>query len=113
MFLVEETISVMNVLYQNELDSWLKKHFSENRLGDKIDHTKHLVMKEYNLENITEEYYQLLQEKNLSSLVSENWKENPKDIEFLVTRIKTFDEIRKQDFTKTFPEVAECYARYL
>lgn len=113
MFLVEETLSVMNILYQNELDSWLKKYFFENRLGDEITHTKHLAYKEFNLENITEEYYQLLKKRNLSSLVSKNWKENPKEIEFLVTKIKTFDKIRNQNFAKTFPEVAECYARYL
>jgi len=112
MFLVEETIGVMNVLYQNELDSWLKKYFSENRLGDKIEHTKHLVKKEYSLQNITNEYYQLLQEKNLSSLVSENWKENPQEVQELVKKIKQFDLIRDQDFAKTFPEVAECYRRY-
>ena len=112
MFLVEETISVMNVLYQNELDSWLKKYFSESRLGDKIEHTKHLAMEEYSLQNITNEYYHLLKEKNLSSLVSENWKENSDNVNILVDRIKLFDKIRNQDFAKTFPEVAECYRRY-
>lgn len=113
MFLLEETLNIYNVLYQDELTDWYNNNFTTNRLGDPINHSKHLCNREFGLNNITQEYYDLLKAKNLHSLVPQDWQEKPTDVRNLVEQIKCFDKIRNQDFTKTFPEVAECYARYL
>jgi hypothetical protein len=113
MFLIEETLSILNVLYQNELETWHNNNFKTNKLGDNIDHTKHLAVATFKLDSITNEYYKLLSDNNLQNYVSPQWQENPQEVQELVKKIKQFDLIRDQDFSKTFPEVAECYARYL
>lgn len=112
MFVVEETISVMNILYQHELELWLADHFSTNRLGDKNDHTKHLAHATFSLGSSTRELVDLLCDNNLQSFISDDWQENPALVQKMVDEVKLFDRIRNQKFADTFPEVAECYARY-
>ena len=112
MFLLEETLSIFNVIYQSELETWHRNTFDTNRLGDVTNHTKHLAMGIFELDSITNEYYELLLDNNLQQYVKLPWQENPQAVQKLVKEIKQFDLIRDQDFTKTFPEVAECYARY-
>jgi hypothetical protein len=34
MFVIEETVSIFNLLYINELESWVKQNFTTNREGD-------------------------------------------------------------------------------
>ena len=112
MFLLEETLSIFNLIYQSELETWHRNTFDTNRLGDVTNHTKHLAMGIFELDSITNEYYELLADNNLQQYVKSNWQENPQAVQKVVKKIKQFDLIRDQDFTKTFPEVAECYARY-
>lgn len=112
MFLVEETISVMNILYQNELDTWVEENFSHNRLGDRNDHTKHLAHDTFSLDSSTHELVELLGNNNLQSFIPDSWQENPALVQKMVDEVKLFDKIRNQKFANTFPEVAECYARY-
>jgi len=112
MFLLEETLSIFNVIYQSELETWHRNTFDTNRLGDVTNHTKHLAMGIFELDSITNEYYELLADNNLQQYVKLPWQENSQAVQKLVKEIKQFDLIRDQDFTKTFPEVAECYARY-
>lgn len=112
MFLLEETLSIFNVIYQSELEIWHKNMFNTNRLGDVVNHTKHLANGPFSLDSITTEYYELLADKNLEQYIKPQWQENPRAVQRLAREIKQFDLIRDQDFSKTFPEVAECYARY-
>ena len=39
MFLIEETVSIFNFYYMNELDAWAKNNFTANREGDVTHHT--------------------------------------------------------------------------
>ena len=110
MFVVEETISIFNLYYQSELQSWVKQNFLTNREGDVINHTRHLVNGIFNLGNCTQEYIDALEDK---SIVSSNWTEHPEKISKMIQEIKKFDVLRNQNFSKTFPEVAEFYRRYL
>lgn len=112
MFLVEETISMFNLFYQHELESWLKKNFYENRLGDKIDHTKHLVNNPYfGLSGFSQEYVDALPSNN-RQYFSNNWVENPTAIDATMRHLAEFDKLRSEDWTKTFPEIAEFYKRF-
>lgn len=108
MFVIEETISIFNIFYQQELDSWVKQNFATNREGDVVNHTRHLANGIFNINNITEEYKQEIDQN-----YHKNWKENPEQIYKMLKEIKKFDLIRKQDFETVFPEVATFYNRYL
>jgi len=108
MFVIEETLSIFNLYYQQELDSWVKQNFATNREGDVVNHTKHLAHGIFNVENITQEYKQEIDQN-----YNKNWQENPEQIYKMLKEIKKFDLIRKQDFATVFPEIATFYNRYL
>jgi MoaA/NifB/PqqE/SkfB family radical SAM enzyme len=109
MFTIEETISIFNLYYQQELAQWAKENFTTNREGDEVNHTRHLALGIFNLNNITEEYNQAIGQK----YNKKDWQENPEQIQKMIKEIAKFDQIRKQDFVKTFPEIAHFYKRYL
>ena len=113
MFLIEETISIFNLYYQEELSMWVEKNFSTNRLGDMVNHTRHFAQGSYGLHNLTYEYIDALQKKNLLNYVNDDFVENPIEIKSMISTIKQFDLIRNEDFSKIFPEVAEFYSRYI
>lgn len=111
MFLIEETVSIFNLFYQTELDSWVKGNFETNRLGDIVNHTKHVAHGIFGLRNLSQEYVDALP-ADYRHLVSPQWKENTQAITRMITEIEKFDNIRKQDWRDTFPEVAEFYKRF-
>lgn len=113
MFLVEETISIFNLYYQDELASWTKNNFATNRLGDQINHTRHVANGMFSLDNLSQSYVDSIRSTNLINLVKPDWQENPAEITAMIAEIQKFDAIRGQDWHKTFPEVAEFYSRYL
>ena len=76
-----------------------------------IDHTRHVANGSYGLHNLTQKYIDNLS-PGLKNLITEDWMENPIQIDRMIQEIRKFDAIRKQDFTKTFPEVAEFYSDY-
>lgn len=112
MFLIEETMSVFNLFYQNRLDAWTKENFATNRLGDVVNHTRHIAYGAYSLDSLSQEYVDSLRHTDLNSLISPNWQERPTRISNMIEDIKKFDAIRNQRWNKTFPEVAEFYKRY-
>lgn len=112
MFLIEETISIFNLFYFNDLNEWVKNNFSTNRLGDPIAHTRHIAHGIFNLNNITIEYLDNLNGTTLRSMIPNSFKENPTIIKKMIDEINKFDMIRNQDWKKTFPEVASFYSRY-
>lgn len=113
MFLFEETLSVYNLFYTSKLDKWLSENFSTNRLGDHANHSKHTATGIFNLSNMTEEYKQAVQGTNLANFINPTWQENPEQIKKMIAEINKFDQTRNEDWTKTFPEVAEFYSRYM
>ena len=112
MFLIEETISIFNLYYQSELDNWAKNNFSTNRLGDIVNHQRHLAFGIYGLDSLSQRYVDTLP-TNQIKLLGPNWTEQPEKIREMLAEIHKFDLIRQQDFTKIFPEVAEFYSEYL
>lgn len=113
MFLIEETISIFNLFYHNEVDKWVNDNYSTNKLGDVVNHTTHVATGIFNLANITTEYIDNLKNNKLQNLIPATFFENPDSIKSMIKEIKKFDNIRNQDWTKTFPEVASFYSRYL
>ncbi len=113
MFLIEETISIFNLYYQDELDYWVKNNFSVNRLGDTVTHTRHVATGIYSLSNLSQQYVDSLINNPLKNLVNPTWQENPLKIQGMINNITKFDKIRNEDWKKTFPEVANFYSRYL
>lgn len=111
MFLIEETISIFNLHYQDRLQHWLEKNYSVNRLGDKIDHTRHLANGMFSIDNLTEEYIESLP-NTAKKIISPSWQENSANIQHMLAQIQKFDSVRKQDWTKTFPEVAAFYKKF-
>jgi len=113
MFLVEETLSIFNLYYHNELVDWARNNFSTNRLGDITNHTTHNAYGIFSLESMTNEYVEAVSGTGVDGLVPTNFVEKPDLIKQMIQEIKTEDLRRNQDWTKTFPEVAEFYSRYL
>jgi hypothetical protein len=113
MFLIEETISIFNLFYTQELESWVTDNFSTNREGDVVVHTKHLAHDFFNLANCTQEYVDAMQKRAYKNLIANNWTENPETVSSMIHQIKKFDKFRNQSFEQTFPEVSQFYARYL
>lgn len=112
-FLIEETVSIFNLLYLSELEEWAQKNYSTNRLGDVVHHTRHLAGGEFRLAGLTQEYVDAIAKTKFANLVPKNWEENPQIISDAIRKIKQFDLLRNQDWRQIFPEVAQFYARYL
>lgn len=113
MFLVEETISIFNLCYLDELEYFLKINLSRNREGDVIDHSRHLANGLYGLDSLTQEYYDYIANTDYSSLLPTEFVEKESKIKKMLSEIEKFDLRRKQDWRKTFPLVANFYRRYL
>jgi len=120
-FQIEETISIFNLFYLDELDIWHKENFSLNRLdynkqggaGNLINHGQHLASGIFSLSNLTHKYVDAIKKTKFANLISLNWQENSVEIQKMIEEISKFDKIRGQDWQKTFPEVAEFYSEYL
>jgi len=112
MFTVEETISTFNLFYLGQVSDWVKNNFSTNRLGDIVNYTSHAAEGFFSLKNLTQEYVDNLP-NHLKGLVKKPFTENPELVAKMVNEVKTYDRTRNQDWTKTFPEVAEFYKRYM
>ena len=113
MFVVEETVSIFNLAYTDRLDAWIRENFTTNREGDVTNHTRHLAAGWYSLENCSQEYVDAMQKTPHANLIPSNWCESDSRIKAMLQQIQKFDSYRNESFTKTFPEVAEYYARFL
>jgi len=113
MFNLEETVGIFNLFYQDRIDQWVSENFAENRLGDKISHTKHIAMGTFQINHITEEYRQALIGTKEIRYVLPNWYEQPDEIANMIKEIQLYDGTRNEDWRVTFPEVAEFYKRYM
>ena len=114
MFFIQETTSCLNLFYFNEVSDWVKQNFNANREGDRVDHSTQLAMHKYlDVDNITQEYVDALRDHDMIHAISKNWQENPDRIKLFIKETEKFDQLRSQDWKKTFPEVANFYARYL
>lgn len=113
MFVLEETISIFNLMYLNEVDDWHKNHFSVNREGDLVNCTKHVAAGIFGLHNCTDEYKNLMKNTKYASLIDYNSAPDELQIKKMIDEIKKFDSIRSESFKNTFPEVAECYKNYI
>lgn len=111
MFLVEETISILNWFYSYRLEKWLIKNFSHNRLGDPVVHSRHLANGIYSLDAVNQEYIDAMKNNKLFNLLSNNFKHNNTKIQSFMSEVKKFDNIRGQDWTKIFPEIAKFYKK--
>ena len=112
MFVVEETISIFNLLYSTELKTWINSNFTTNREGDIINHTKHLAFGNFSLQNMSEEYVKLIKQTDQQPLIPKNWKENSIAIQNMLAEIKKFDALRNESFEKIFPELANLYSKF-
>lgn len=112
MFVIEETISIFNVVYLDETESWVKEHFHCNREGDVINHTRHLAHGIFSLAHASQELADLTIGTQYANLISRDWNENVEKISFLLMQIKKFDAIRKQSFKQIFPKVYDAYHRF-
>jgi molybdenum cofactor biosynthesis enzyme MoaA len=112
MFVVEETISIFNLAYLEETDKWVKENFYTNRDGDVINHTRHLAHGTFSLQNCSQEYVESISKSEYANLLSKDWQESTESIKLMLLEIGKFDNIRKQSFSKTFPEVSDMYRRF-
>jgi hypothetical protein len=113
MFFIQECTSNLNLYYFNEVENWIKKNFNTNRFGDQTDHSTQLAIHHYlDVNVITQEYFDAIQGTKMAEFISPTWQENPHKIAFFLKETEKFDQLRGQDWKKTFPEVANFYSRY-
>jgi hypothetical protein len=114
MFYIQETTSCLNLYYFGQVGDWVAKNFNANRFGDPTDHSTQLAQHHYlDVNNITQEYVDAVRSTKMSEFITPAWKENPRRIQLFIRETEKFDQIRGQDWKKTFPEVANFYRRYL
>jgi len=109
MFLIEETVSIFNLYYINELDAWVKNNFTTNREGDMINHTRHFAGGIFGIQNCSQPYVDYVRDTSNSELISAHWKEDLQGVQKMLKEIHKFDQLRGESFEKTFPEVAAFY----
>ena len=112
MFLIEQTISIFNVLYLAQVERWKQESFSHNRANDPVDLTRHLAKGEFCLDNCSQELRDLMEARSLMGLIDHGWKEKPYAIKSMIESIKKFDLHRKQSFESVFPEAFDCFKRF-
>jgi hypothetical protein len=113
MFVIEETVSIFNLLYLQELETWVNANFTTNKEGDVVNHTRHLAMGTFNLQNMSQEYVDVIKHSSQKNLIPTNWTEKPVVIQNMLAEIKKFDNFRNESFEKVFPELSKLYARFL
>jgi len=113
MFVIEETITIFNLLYQHELENWVRNNFSTNREGDIVNHTKHHALGMFSLDQLSAEYIEAISSGKYSNLIPLNWQENPVQIKKMIEKIQIEDQRRNQSFATTFPEIAVYYSKFL
>jgi sulfatase maturation enzyme AslB (radical SAM superfamily) len=113
MFVVEETISIFNLLHVNELKTWLDANFTTNKEGDIVNHTRHLARGIFDLKNMSQEYVDVIKQSSQKNLIPTGWIERPVEICRMLAEIKKFDNFRNESFEKVFPEVSKLYARFI
>jgi sulfatase maturation enzyme AslB (radical SAM superfamily) len=112
MFLVEQTISIFNVLDLDDVDHWVEETFNLHSHWDRVDCTRHLAQGIFNISNASEELMHKLHHRSLDSLLPSQWREDPASISHMISEIKKFDHYRQQSFQQTFPEVWQCFRRF-
>jgi hypothetical protein len=114
MFFIQECTSNLNLFYFGEVKKWISTNFDTNRFGDPVDHTTQLANHSYlDVNNITQEYVDAIKDTQMFQFISSNWQENPAKIKEFIRETEKFDQLRGQDWKKTFPDVANFYSRYL
>ena len=61
---------------------------------------------------ITTEYFDAIKNTEMAQFLHPGWQENPDKINEFIRETEKFDQIRGQDWKKTFPGVANFYSRY-
>ena len=113
MFLVEETISIFNLAYLTELDTWVKQNFIANREGDPVNHTRHMANGVFGLDHCSQEYVDWAANHDVKNFINPDWKESPQQIKIMLDEIVKHDRMRQQQFSSVFPELEIFYARFL
>jgi len=111
MFLIEETVSIFNLYYQDDLAKWINNNFKTNRLGDVVAHTRHLAEGIFGIHNLSSDYVNAL-DTSIKRMIAPGFKQSPRGIELMLEEIHKFDKLRNQNWTKVFPEVAEFYSKF-
>lgn len=113
-FLIEQTLSIFNLWYMDEVKEWICKEFHENRLGDPVGYSNHTAWGDFRLDMKTREYNKaLLTNDSLKIYHDPNFSENEIDIIKMIKLIEKYDRMRGHDWKQVFPEVASFYQRYL
>lgn len=114
MFFVQETTNCLNLFYHNEVPDWVKENFNANRFGDPSEHATQLVVhKHFDVNNITQEYFDSISATHMKQVLENNWVENPNNIKNMLLELNKIDKITGKEWKKTFPDVVDFYSRYL
>lgn len=110
MFLVEQTLSIFNLLHKHDVPNWVTANFADNRLGDAVDYREHFAFGRFSLDHLSDRYVEVLRaDQKLSDFVPKNFISDPAKISKMIATIEQFDKMRQQDWAETFPEIYGFY----
>lgn len=113
MFLIEQTVSVFNVLDLGRVDQWVQSDFAMNREGDAVEVTRHLANGIFGLQNLSEGLRDTLVNRGLGNFVHPDWQQHDRDIQRMCAEILRFDHYRQQNIADIFPEMWQHYSRFI
>jgi hypothetical protein len=111
MFVVEHTLTPLNIFYFDKFEEWFNKNFSENRLGDKTDFNMHIASGILGLEktptNLRKEIYNKYgNDHKISSLV----RQTPiASSSIMVNYLDNLDSFRNTKWREVFWEIEKFY----
>ena len=111
MFLIEETVSIFNLYYQRELAQWVDCNFKSNRLGDAVNHSRHLAEGMFGIHHLSMDYVDAL-DPVTRKIIGSGFRESPWAIGKMLEEIAKFDRVRNQDWSVVFSEVAGFYSKF-
>jgi sulfatase maturation enzyme AslB (radical SAM superfamily) len=114
MFVIQPTLSCLNLYYHQELLNWKSANFNTNRLGDLTDVTGHNVFGKFELTAMPDELlHKSLQNNKMNQWIvdfASSFKHNPTALVNTINEIKLLDQRRNQCFSQIFPEIAPYFS---
>ena len=100
--LIHQVISILTLYYIDDVKIWCKTHG--------FDYDDHTAGGEYALEQLSDKYINALTDKQKLHLPKQY---KPEEIPRMIQYLDWYDNVRKLNWKKTFPEIAQFYSDYI
>ena len=110
LFRINHTLNPFNILYYNELDSWVKNNLHTNRLGDSTEINIHPCWGAWDLKRTPESLREEIYKKYPGHIVSNILSSLPvESYDTIIKFTETWDPVRKNNWKQAFPEIVKYF----